>query len=332
MTNPSRIIRYLTLIIVTTLSLVVLTGQITQKKPVTKTTKSKTAAARAKKIADSIATARVDSLRKVTIAKAIQDSILFKQIQDSVALSRADSVKMLQLRKIKNEAFGVGERLVFDVRYGLIKAGEAVMQVAGYDSIAGRKCFRVEFNVNSHSSFNWIYKVEDRYLTFIDVEAIVPWKFEQHIREGSYRRDFIAEFDQIRHIAKTTEGQYDIPEYVHDIMSAFYYARILDYTNLKVGEGPVLSNFYKDKSHELKVRFLGRQELEVEAGTFNTVVVEPLVKEGGLFKSEGRIVIWLTDDERKIPIRVNTKVVIGSIDTELREYSGLVGPLRAKIK
>jgi hypothetical protein len=72
--------------------------------------------------------------------------------------------------------------------------------------------------------------------------------------------------------------------------------------------------------------------LEVEAGTFNTVVVEPLVREGGLFKSEGRIVIWLTDDERKIPIRVNTKVIIGSIDTELREYSGLNGPLRSRIK
>ena len=77
---------------------------------------------------------------------------------------------------------------------------------------------------------------------------------------------------------------------------------------------------------------MGRQELEVEAGTFNTVVVEPLVKEGGLFKSEGRIVIWLTDDELKIPIRVNTKVVIGSIDTELREYSGLQGPVHSRIK
>jgi len=80
------------------------------------------------------------------------------------------------------------------------------------------------------------------------------------------------------------------------------------------------------------VKFLGRQELEVEAGTFNTVVVEPLVKEGGLFKSEGRIVIWLTDDERKIPVRVNTKVLIGSIDVELKEYSGIAGAIKARIK
>ena len=68
------------------------------------------------------------------------------------------------------------------------------------------------------------------------------------------------------------------------------------------------------------------------AGTFKTIVVEPLVKEGGLFKSEGRIVIWLSDDERKLPVRVNTKVLIGSIDVELREYSGLTGALPSRIK
>jgi len=235
-------------------------------------------------------------------------------------------------RKVTNKAFGVGERLVFDVSYGPITAGEAVMAVAGLDTIAGRLCYRIEFSVNSLKSFDWIYEVRDRYLTFIDVEAIAPLKFEQHIREGTYKRDFIAEFDQVNHVARTTEGDYPIPEYVHDIMSAFYYARTLDYRGMRPGDQILLYNFYKDKSHELGVRFLGRQELEVAAGTFKTIVVEPLVKEGGLFKAEGRIVIWLTDDERKIPVRVNTKVIIGSIDTELREYSGLVGPLKARIK
>jgi hypothetical protein len=115
-------------------------------------------------------------------------------------------------------------------------------------------------------------------------------------------------------------------------MSAFYYFRTIDFSTAIEGDRFTLFNFYKDKSYELEVRFLGRRELEVRAGTFNTIVVEPLVKEGGLFKSEGRIVVWLTDDELKIPVRVNTKVVIGSIDTELREYSGLAGLPRARIK
>jgi hypothetical protein len=238
----------------------------------------------------------------------------------------------VQLRTIVNDAFDVGERLSFDVNYGFITAGEAVLEIPAVDSIAGRKCFRVEFRVNSIPSFSWIYRVQDRYVTYVDVATIAPWKFEQHVREGSYSRDFIAEFDQRRNIAKTAEGTYLIPQYVHDILSAFYFARTIDYGPLKAGDQIFLSNFYKDTTYDLVIRVLGRQQLEVAAGTFNTIVVEPLVREGGLIKSEGRIVVWLTDDERKIPIRVNTKVVIGSIDTELKGYTGVKGPVRSRVK
>jgi hypothetical protein len=238
----------------------------------------------------------------------------------------------VQLRTIVNDAFEVGERLSFDVNYGFITAGEAVLEIPALDTIAGRNCFRVEFRVNSLPSFSWIYRVQDRYVTYIDVATIAPWKFEQHVREGSYSRDFIAEFDQRRNIAKTSERTYPVPQYVHDILSAFYYARTINYGPLKAGDQIFLSNFYKDTTYDLVIRVLGRQQLEVAAGTFNTVVIEPLVREGGLIKSEGRIVVWLTDDERKIPIRVNTKVVIGSIDTELKGYTGVKGPVRSRTK
>lgn len=297
-------------------------------KPKQKRTKTHPAQVKAA-VADSLAAARADSLRRVEQIRA--DSLRLA-LQREAEQRRLDSLKAFTMRRIEQKAFGVGERLVFDVSFGFITAGEATMSITRYDTLAGRVCYRVEFLVNSLPSFSWIYRVEDRYLTFIDVEGIVPWKFEQHIREGGYRRDFIAEFDQFHHVAKTSEGEYEIPPYVHDIMSAFYYARTIDYSQSKPGDIYSLFNFYKDKTHELGVKFLGRQELDVEAGTFRTIVVEPLVKEGGLFKSEGRIVIWLTDDDLKIPIRVNTKVVIGSIDTELREYSGLQGPVRSRIK
>ena len=305
------------------LSIALVQAQSTKKKP--QSSKAKVAAL-AKAKADSLAAlARIDSLRRVALAKATADSI---RIADSVA----QAAKVFKWRKIDQKAFGVGEKLVFDVSYGPITAGEAVMQIPRHETIMGRPTYRVEFTVNSLKTFDWIFEVRDRYLTFVDVDAIAPLRFEQHIREGTYKRDFTADFDQANHVAKTSEGVHPIPEYVHDIMSAFYYARTLDYSAMKVGEHVLLKNFYKDQSYDLRVKFLGRQELEVEAGTFNTVVVEPLIMEGGLFKAEGRIVIWLTDDERKIPIRVNTKVVIGSIDVELREYSGVIGPLKSKVK
>jgi hypothetical protein len=286
--------------------------------------------------------------KKPPLPKQPVDSMAVRAIQDSIARASADSVRRVQelrlakmredsiraaqLRVVPNDAFGTGERLVFDVNFGFVTAGEAVLSVTRIDTIAGRRCFRVEFTVNSLPSFSWIFRVEDHYLTFVDEQTIAPWKFEQHIREGNFRKDFVAEFDQRRKVAKAEGKEHPTPQYVHDILSAFYYVRTIDFSGKQAGDMITMSNFYSDTTYDLAVKVLGRQELEIGAGTFHTIVVEPMVREGGLFKSEGRIVIWLTDDERKMPVRVNTKVIIGSIDTELRSYSGLRGPVRARIK
>jgi hypothetical protein len=287
-----------------------------KKKPAIPKPVADTAASRA--VHDSLARAAADSLRRAHELRLAQ--------------VREDSIRAAQLRNLPNEAFGTGERLVFDVNFGFVTAGEAVLAVNGLDSIAGRRCFRIEFTVNSLPSFSWIFRVEDHYLTFVDEQTIAPWKFEQHIREGNFRKDFIAEFDQRKKVARAEGKEYPTPQYVHDILSAFYFVRTVDFSGKNAGDMITMSNFYSDTTYDLGVKVLGRQELEIEAGTFRTIVVEPLVREGGLFKSEGRIVIWLTDDERKVPVRVNTKVIIGSIDTELRSYSGLRGPVPARIK
>jgi hypothetical protein len=154
-------------------------------------------------------------------------------------------------------------------------------------------------------------KVRDRYRTVIDAKGIFPYRFEQHIREGNYKRDSKATFDQINHQAiikkkdkrtgKTKVKKYDVPEYVHDIVSAFYYVRTLDLGSMKKGSIINVENFLKDK-------------------------------EGGLFKNEGEILIWVTDDDRKIPVKVGTEIIIGFVGAELTKYSGIRGPIKAKIK
>ena len=256
------------------------------------------------------------------------------QLKSNDLNTRVDSVKPVQidsLRKLQNDAFRGGEYLKFDVNYQFITVGEAVMKISDTLYHGNRKCLKIYFNVDTKPFFDLVYKVRDRYRTYVDVDGLFPWRFEQHIREGGFSRDFTAEFDQLYHIARTSEGNHPIPMYVHDILSAFYFARTIDYSNFKPGQKIHLQNFYKDSTYELDVRFKGRQEIEVAAGKFKCIVIEPLAKEGGLFKSEGKVYVWLTDDERKIPVRVSSKVVIGSIDSELVEYDGINGPINAKI-
>lgn len=236
------------------------------------------------------------------------------------------------LRYIKNEAFGFGEKLEYKIGYKYITAGTGTFEI-GKEPVTkmGRKCYDVQFNVKSLPSLEWIYKVKDRYSTALDVNSIFPWEFEQHIREGNFKRDFKASFDQVQNKAFVGKESYNVPENVHDIVSAFYFVRTMDLKNAKKDSIIMLKNFFKDTTYNLGVKILGRANVTVEAGTFKTIVIEPLVVEGGLFKSEGKLVIWLTDDDRKIPVKVGTKIVIGFVGAELTNYSGLRGPLDSKI-
>lgn len=235
-------------------------------------------------------------------------------------------------RKQINNAFRVGEKLTFDVKYGFVTAGIASFEIPKIKKISGRDAYHVTFEVNTVPTFDAFFKVRDRYETYIDVEGLFPWRFEQHIREGKFSRDFSAFFDQRKGKAKTSGGEFDIPKYVNDIVSAFFYARTLDYSNLQVGDKIPLKNFYKDKVYDLDVVYHGKETIEVAAGKFECIIVEPLVQEGGLFKSEGSIMVWMTNDDAKMPVRVKTKVVVGAIDSDLTGYTGVYGNLTSKRK
>ena len=236
------------------------------------------------------------------------------------------------LRHLNNSAFTVGERLTFDISYGFITAGHAVMSIPGYKYINGRKSYETRVEASSTDAFDWVFKVRDRYETFMDVDGIFPWRFEQHVREGSYSHDYTAFFDPEDQTAEASNGEtYQIPPYVHDIVSAFYYIRTLDLTRSHRGDVIRLQNFFDGKTHPLDVRILGHQQVETDAGTFECAVIEPMVVQGGLFKNEGSIKIWMTDDDNHMPVKMSSKILIGEIEAKLVKYDGVRSPLTAKV-
>ncbi len=240
-------------------------------------------------------------------------------------------------RYVPNEAFGLGEKLEYDVGYKFITAGTGYFHILPEPVVIdGRKCYDIRFEVRSLPALDMLYRVKDAYRTVIDIGGIFPYLFEQHIREGKYKRDMYADFDQQNHKAYTRNKKktdtFDIPPYVHDIVSALFYVRTMDLKNIPKDSTIMLKNFYKDSTYQLGVKIRGRQTIEVKAGEFKCVVVEPMVVKGGLFKSEGKILVWLTDDDRKIPVKVATKILIGYVGAELTKYSGVRGKVDAKIR
>jgi hypothetical protein len=275
---------------------------------------------------------KIGLVTALVAASIIYSVKLFNQDYSPVPITKAD-VDDHQFRKVKNDAFTYGELLEYEVNYSFITAGKGYFYILPKKLYKyGRECYDIRFQVRSLESLEWIYKVRDTYSSVLDAEGLFPWEFEQHIREGNYKRDFVAYFDQVNNQAYTKKKIYNTPEYVHDIVSAFFYTRTKDLHKMRKGDVFYLNNFFDDTTYTLGVKMRGRQTVEVKAGKFDCLVIEPLVVEGGLFKSEGSILIWLTNDKRKIPVKVATKILIGYVNAELVKYDGLAGPLDAKLK
>ncbi|MBL0331412.1 MAG: DUF3108 domain-containing protein [Chlorobiota bacterium] len=254
--------------------------------------------------------------------------LLLGRINEIDANPQPDEVPM---RVTTNTSFGLGEKLVFDLGYKFITAGKTIISIAPQTTVvAKRPCYNVKFETRTNPTMDKLFKVRDLYQTYIDTSGIFPWRFEQTVREGSYSRDFSAILDHKNKIAKTTEGSFSVPQYVQDVLSAFFYTRIIDLKKMKKGQSFMLYNFFGKQHYDLKVRMLGTEIVDVPAGKFECYVIEPMVVEGGLFKADGKILIYLTADEAKMPVKVSTKVIIGSIDGSLTSYSGVRGKISSK--
>ena len=228
-------------------------------------------------------------------------------------------------RVVSNRAFGVGERLEFSVGYGVIKAGTAVMEIPEIMKIDGRKCYHIVSTAKSNKFFSVFFKVDDKVESFMDVHGLFSLRYDKHLREGKFRADISMIFDQENHFAIYNSGKdtFEVAEYAQDVLSAFYFVRTQELT---VGKSIFVDNHTDKKNYPLEVRVLRKERMKVKAGEFDCVVVEPLLKTPGIFKQKGSLTIWLTDDETKMPVLMKSKVIIGSISTELISYKlGKVG-------
>ncbi len=260
------------------------------------------------------------------------DSQLFSQHLADNVIAKSDSYQNLEKpvvdslvsnkpgRKIENKAFGVGEKLEYSVNYGFINAGNAVMEIDTIIDIRGHKCFRVTSTARSNKFFSTFYRVSDQVLSFIEVEGIYSLWFEKHLREGNFKSDRWISFLQDRNLAvNNKQDTLKVPEFVQDVLSAMYYIRTQP---LEVGKSLLVDNHTDNKNYPLEVKILRKEKIKVGAGKFECFVVEPLLQEGaGVFQHKGKLTVWLTDDQYRLPVLMKSKIFVGSISAELERYS-----------
>lgn len=242
------------------------------------------------------------------------------------------------LRKVNNEAFQRGEVLKFNASYdayltGKVTVGEAILEITKDNKqIAGRNTLRIVGTGKSRPFFDYFFKVRDRYETILDEDAIAPWVFIRRVDEGGYKISQDVIFNQYKNIAYNNKVPTKVPDYIQDIISAFYFARTFDVNSLKPGIDFPINFFIDDSVYITRIRYLGKETITTRLGTFKCIKVKPLVLTGKFFKEPYPMTLWISDDKNHIPILAESGIVVGTVKLELYSYSGLRNPLTSKIK
>lgn len=227
-----------------------------------------------------------------------------------------------------NEAFKAGEILSYRLHYGVMDAGVILMEVKPeVIEIAGRKVYHIVGNGYSKGTFDWFFKVRDRYESFIDKEAMLPWMFVRRVNEGGYVINQDYTFNHYTNKVDVGNGEkVEVPEGTQDMISAFYSARNLDLTNAKIGDVFTINSIVDKEIWPLKIRYVGKEKITCDIGTYNCVKFRPIVQKGRIFKREDDLNVWLTDDKNHVPLCAQAKLLVGSIKLDIVSAKNLANP------
>jgi len=234
----------------------------------------------------------------------------------------------------KNTAFKGGEELTFKVSYGFLDAAEARMIIAPQVlSNNNRPTYKIDVFGQTLGVFK-LFKVNDNWGTFMDTARLVPHQSYRHIEEGKYRKHERVLFDQGRKNAHVRlydrenknlvdTKDYGVPANVQDIVSGFYYLRTLDLKKYKRGDIVTLTGFFDKEVYHLKLVFEGKEQVSTKIGDFNTFRLSPIIPKNKLFRGEQPVTVWISDDANKIPLRIKARLMVGSLDMEIMQATGL---------
>ena len=218
--------------------------------------------------------------------------------------------------------FTQGESLEYKIHYGPIDAGKATLKVLkkeeNYWFVAEGKSIGV---------FNIFFKVRDYYESIIDLNCLCPIYFNRDVREGNYRKKESVFFNEKFHRAESTRDTISLTENYQDILSVFYYLRSQNTDSIKSGESIPIQVYLDDEFMSSNLSYLGRDTLKTKFGKVPSTLWAPQLELGRIFDDKDGMKIWVSDDVNKIPLRIETPILVGSIKMDLIHYSNLKHPL-----
>jgi hypothetical protein len=220
--------------------------------------------------------------------------------------------------------FSVGEQIDFHVMFGIIPAGKAQLAVVGMDSVDGQLAFHALSTARSAKAYDLVFKVRDSVETWFDADSIYTHFFRKRLNEGPYHDEKVVQYDLADQIVRwwddgVEKPPINVPSRIQDVLSAGYKVRTLP---LALGDTLAIRTHDVDKTYDLLVIVHDREPVETDLGVFDCFKVEPVLRSGGIFKKEkgARVFVWVTADDRRIPVKMQSKVSFGSITAIISAY------------
>jgi hypothetical protein len=229
-------------------------------------------------------------------------------------------------------AFQKGEWLKYRISYSnFLNAGFATLDIKESKK-NGLETFHIKGDGKTTGVISWFFKVDDDYQTYFYKETLKPYRFIRKINEGGYTKNKEILFDHaankatVKDFKKNTENTFHIANDIQDMLSALYYLRNQNLSNLKVGEEIILKLFFDEETYVFKLLFLGTEVLKTKFGNVNSLIFKPMVQAGRVFKEQESVTIWVSNDSNKIPLRIKASLAVGSLRADLDGFKGLAHP------
>ena len=234
-----------------------------------------------------------------------------------------------------NTAFNTGEKITYTIFYNVIglyvNAGDAQFAVTP-TQWEGAPAFALTATGYSNRRYDWIFKVRDVYTSIVDTKTLLPFQFIRNINEGGFHQTDLISFNQKARSVNTLGVTYPSADCTYDVISAIYAARNINYESLQLNE-KVYLNFFLDKElYPSYFKYLGKEQITTQYGTFKAIKIAPLLVKGTMFKGGEQMTIWVTDDENHIPVRIQTPIIVGNIKVDMVGYENLRHPLNSLIE
>ncbi|NOZ73764.1 MAG: DUF3108 domain-containing protein [FCB group bacterium] len=214
--------------------------------------------------------------------------------------------------------FRVGESLHYIAQFNLIPAGKASLEVLEFDTVDTTPVYHVVFTARTGKIADRIYKIRDQIHTWINQRELYTHRQKKVIREGSYRLSTLTRVDYDNSIAITGRDTFRISSPLRDFYSLFYYLRTIP---LEVDSILDFAAFDNNRETHFRLKIAGREEITVPAGTFSCLKIKPFRKERSLFKNQGDMEIWFSDDDRRLPVQIQIHLKYGSMLLRLDSYT-----------